>query len=89
MEVNLLMFSSRLSRTFHEGMCLLMTAADPHPLASPYPSDSMLREHEMRLNTEIYRYHDCSGRVVRDCIVVSYAEKLADLVFAKAALREL
>ena len=65
-----------------------MTAADPHPLASPYPSDSMLREHQAHLDTELYHYHDCSGRMVRDCIVVRHAEKLAQLVFAKVALHE-
>ena len=65
-------------------MCTLMTAADPSPLASPYPTEELLLRHTAALSRELYRYHDCSGREVRDCIVLGHAERLMRVVRAHA-----
>ena len=77
--------SFRVRDALSYGMCLLLR---PHPASAgaPYPPAGLRRSHQALLaSTDMYRYTDCTGRMVRDCIVVSKAAKLLSMLQASSS----
>ena len=74
----------RMSAEFIDGMCSLM-APNEASSAAPYPTAAMLEAHSRALGQEIYHYFDCSGRMVRDCLVTSHATQLLRNIAARAS----
>ena len=64
----------------------------PSPLAAPYPTQELLQSHAAAMSTRrVYRYHECSGREIRDCLVVGHAIGLLEVleVYAERVLQSL
>lgn len=70
----------KMSIKFRNGMCTLMEPAEPHPRASAYPSRILRLKYYRNIEVLMWHYRDCSGRRMRDCIVMSQAKHVFDFL---------
>ena len=71
-------YDFRVNYGFKASMCRIMRSFEP--ASAPYPSPRLIALHRSYLDFELWHYRDCTGRSIRDCILVAYAEKLVGMI---------
>ena len=69
-------------------MCKLMTKRNSEKDGILYPSEKMVETlYDEIFKVDIYHFHDCAGRAMRDCRVFRAAENFLQTIFKSVSAK--